>query len=191
MPVRRTGDITLWDQFPHSVAGVVAGDYRMDGRNMLIVVSVEGVVRGYLPVGVTSQDSGDVGPTPLLLEQQDRVLKSLTQKRHDLRSELAFYEKASSEPSKSLVSGVGRGVNFDVPVSVVVHHVIGAKSAAGLGVTVTVGSPIGSHTHTSDSVIRCILLTAHGLFPGKSFLHYPPVYIFGLGGYTMLGLKHI
>eukprot|EP00040_Diaphanoeca_grandis_P022567 m.121640 g.121640 ORF g.121640 m.121640 type:complete len:767 (+) comp28869_c0_seq1:192-2492(+) len=47
-----TGQILIKDKFPCSIAGIVKGDYRSDGTCMLLVVSVEGEVRGYLPLGV-------------------------------------------------------------------------------------------------------------------------------------------
>ena len=34
------------DNFQHAVAGIVQGDYRMDGNNLLICCSVEGEGRG-------------------------------------------------------------------------------------------------------------------------------------------------
>lgn len=47
-----SGEILIRDKFPCAIAGLVQGDYRNDGTNMILAVSVEGEVRGYLPLGV-------------------------------------------------------------------------------------------------------------------------------------------
>ncbi|XP_044290035.1 Bardet-Biedl syndrome 2 protein isoform X2 [Varanus komodoensis] len=51
----RTGEVIFKDNFASSVAGIVQGDYRMDGNTQLICCSVDGEVRGYLP---GSQEKG-------------------------------------------------------------------------------------------------------------------------------------
>lgn len=38
----RTGEVIFKDNFASSIAGVVEGDYRMDGSNQLICCSVDG-----------------------------------------------------------------------------------------------------------------------------------------------------
>lgn len=38
----RTGEVIFKDNFSSSVAGVVEGDYRLDGQKQLICASVEG-----------------------------------------------------------------------------------------------------------------------------------------------------
>jgi Bardet-Biedl syndrome 2 protein len=45
-----TGALVYRETLPAAIAGVVRGDYRMDGREEVIAVSVDGEVRGYLPV---------------------------------------------------------------------------------------------------------------------------------------------
>ncbi|KAH8028599.1 hypothetical protein HPB51_017725 [Rhipicephalus microplus] len=44
-----TGEVVFRDSMAHGVAGIVQADYCLDGREQLIVVSVSGEVRGYLP----------------------------------------------------------------------------------------------------------------------------------------------
>ena len=43
------------DNFSQAVAGIVEGDYRMDGRELLICCAVDGEVRGYQPAGQEMQ----------------------------------------------------------------------------------------------------------------------------------------
>ena len=38
----RTGEVVFKDNLQHGVAGIVQGDYRKDGTNILICCSVEG-----------------------------------------------------------------------------------------------------------------------------------------------------
>lgn len=39
---QRTGEVIFKDNLPASVAAVVEGDYRLDGRQQLMVASVDG-----------------------------------------------------------------------------------------------------------------------------------------------------
>ena len=38
----RTGEVVFKDNFPQAVAGIVAGDYRQDGNDVLICTSIDG-----------------------------------------------------------------------------------------------------------------------------------------------------
>lgn len=49
----RTGEVIFKDNFSSSIAGVVEGDYRMDGKTQLICCSTDGEGKESLPCVLT------------------------------------------------------------------------------------------------------------------------------------------
>ncbi|KAJ7408966.1 Bardet-Biedl syndrome 2 protein like protein [Willisornis vidua] len=102
----RTGEVIFKDNFASSIAGVVEGDYRMDGSTQLICCSVDGEVRGYLPGG--EEMKGNLMDTSA---EQD-LIRELSQKKQNLLLELRNYEEnAKAELNTQLKEADGqRGV---------------------------------------------------------------------------------
>uniref|UniRef100_A0A673M4Y7 Bardet-Biedl syndrome 2 protein homolog n=1 Tax=Sinocyclocheilus rhinocerous TaxID=307959 RepID=A0A673M4Y7_9TELE len=94
----RTGEVIFKDNFSSSVAGVVEGDYRMDGQIQLICTSVEGEVRGYLPA--SKEMKGNLMDASV---EQD-LIREMSQRKQNLMLELRNYE----ENAKAL-PGVSEG----------------------------------------------------------------------------------
>ncbi|KAL7978686.1 hypothetical protein Chor_013175 [Crotalus horridus] len=87
----RTGEVIFKDNFASSIAGIVQGDYRMDGSTQLICCSVDGEVRGYLPEG--QEVKGRLMDTSV---EQD-LIRGLSQKKQNLLLELRNYEENSKQ----------------------------------------------------------------------------------------------
>uniref|UniRef100_A0A2K5RR76 BBSome complex member BBS2 n=1 Tax=Cebus imitator TaxID=2715852 RepID=A0A2K5RR76_CEBIM len=83
----RTGEVIFKDNFSSAIAGVVEGDYRMDGHIQLICCSVDGEIRGYLP-GMAEM-RGNLMDTSV---EQD-LIRELSQKKQNLLLELRNYEE--------------------------------------------------------------------------------------------------
>uniref|UniRef100_A0A8C5H6A4 Bardet-Biedl syndrome 2 protein homolog n=1 Tax=Gouania willdenowi TaxID=441366 RepID=A0A8C5H6A4_GOUWI len=83
----RTGEVIFKDNFSSSVAGVVEGDYRLDGQKQLICTSVEGEVRGYLPA------SKDLKGNLMDSSAEQDLIRELSQRRQNLLLELHNYEE--------------------------------------------------------------------------------------------------
>ncbi|KAG8143924.1 hypothetical protein E2320_001066 [Naja naja] len=74
----RTGEVIFKDNFASSVAGIVQGDYRMDGSTQLICCSVDGedtVIRAVLifAEGIFENESHVIHPTPQNLSSSIKI----------------------------------------------------------------------------------------------------------------------
>ncbi|NXN14934.1 BBS2 protein, partial [Indicator maculatus] len=158
----RTGEVIFKDNFSSSIAGVVEGDYRMDGSTQLICCSVDGEVRGYLPGG--EEMKGNLMDTSA---EQD-LIRELSQKKQNLLLELRNYEEnAKAELSSQLKEAAGQ------------RGVIPASTQLLTTLSVNLGSDSQSaHVElcvstSNDTIIRAVLIFAEGIFEGESHVVHP------------------
>uniref|UniRef100_U3IYU1 Bardet-Biedl syndrome 2 n=1 Tax=Anas platyrhynchos platyrhynchos TaxID=8840 RepID=U3IYU1_ANAPP len=158
----RTGEVIFKDNFASSIAGVVEGDYRMDGSTQLICCSVDGEVRGYLPGG--EEMKGNLMDTSA---EQD-LIRELSQKKQNLLLELRNYEEnAKAEQNTQLKEADGQ------------RGVIPANTQLQTSLSVNLGSDSQSaHVElcistTNDTIIRAVLIFAEGIFEGESHVVHP------------------
>ncbi|KAJ8298785.1 hypothetical protein KUTeg_022845 [Tegillarca granosa] len=100
----RTGEVIFKDTFSNAVAGIVQGDYRLDGSQQLICVSTEGEVKGYNPAPLELR--GNLMDTNL---EQDTI-RELSLRKQNLMLELKNYEenqKAGSVAAAALAASGG------------------------------------------------------------------------------------
>nr|XP_009676538.1 PREDICTED: Bardet-Biedl syndrome 2 protein isoform X1 [Struthio camelus australis] len=158
----RTGEVIFKDNFASSVAGLVEGDYRMDGNTQLICCSVDGEVRGYLPGG--QEMKGNLMDASA---EQD-LIRELSQKKQNLLLELRNYEEnAKAELNTQLKEADGQ------------RGVIPANTQLQTALSVNLGSDSQSaHVElcistTNDTIIRAVLIFAEGIFEGESHVVHP------------------
>ncbi|XP_030368632.1 Bardet-Biedl syndrome 2 protein isoform X3 [Strigops habroptila] len=155
----RTGEVIFKDNFASSIAGVVEGDYRMDGSNQLICCSVDGEIRGYLP---GEEMKGNLMDTSA---EQD-LIRELSQKKQNLLLELRNYEEsAKAELNTKKIDGQ-RGVipaNTQLQTALLVNLGSDSRSAH---VELCIST-------TNDTVIRAVLIFAEGIFEGESHVVHP------------------
>ncbi|KAM8799385.1 BBSome complex member BBS2 [Eudromia elegans] len=158
----RTGEVIFKDNFASSIAGLVEGDYRMDGNTQLICCSVDGEVRGYLPGGQDTK--GNLMDSSV---EQD-LIRELSQKKQNLLLELRNYEEnAKAELNTQLKEADGR------------RGVIPANTQLQTALSVNLGSDSQSaHVElcistTNDTIIRAVLIFAEGIFEGESHVVHP------------------
>ncbi|XP_054906939.1 Bardet-Biedl syndrome 2 protein homolog [Poeciliopsis prolifica] len=155
----RTGEVIFKDNFSSSVAGVVEGDYRLDGQVQLICTSIEGEVRGYLPA---SKDlKGNLMDSNA---EQDRI-RELSQRRQNLLLELRNYEEnAKGVPQTN--SGMGViPANTQLQTTLSVRAATEAQKAH---VELSISTP-------NETIIRAVLIFAEGIFEGESHVVHPSV----------------
>ncbi|XP_020821339.1 BBSome complex member BBS2 isoform X3 [Phascolarctos cinereus] len=160
----RTGEVIFKDNFSSAIAGVVEGDYRMDGHVQLICCSVDGEVRGYLPGG--AEMKGNLMDTSV---EQD-LIRELSQKKQNLLLELRNYEENSKAESSSPVneSDGQRGI-------------IPANTKLQTALSVNLGSDSqAAHVElristSNDTIIRAVLIFAEGIFTGESHVVHPSI----------------
>ncbi|CAM4582369.1 unnamed protein product [Leuciscus chuanchicus] len=156
----RTGEVIFKDNFSSSVAGVVEGDYRMDGQIQLICTSVEGEVRGYLPA------SKDMKGNLMDASVEQDLIRELSQRKQNLMLELRNYE----ENSKAL-PGVSEGefkmgvipANTQLQTALSVRRATDSQRAH---IELNISTP-------NETIIRAVLIFAEGIFEGESHVVHP------------------
>ncbi|XP_053742013.1 Bardet-Biedl syndrome 2 protein homolog [Synchiropus splendidus] len=155
----RTGEVIFKDNFSASVAGVVEGDYRLDGQQQLICASVEGEVRGYLPA------SKDMKGNLMDSSAEQDMIRELSQRRQNLLLELRNYEEnAKGVPDASGSTGV-------IPANTQLQTALSVKAATEsqkAHVELSISTP-------NDTIIRAVLIFAEGIFEGESHVVHPSV----------------
>ena len=94
----RDGSVVFKDKIGSSVAGLVVGDYRLDGSEQIVVCSQSGSVRGYLPF------EGAAGTQLLKEKEEDTAVNELLAQKQELLMTLRGIEGSvkqlkSGEPS--------------------------------------------------------------------------------------------
>ncbi|XP_038609927.1 Bardet-Biedl syndrome 2 protein isoform X2 [Tachyglossus aculeatus] len=160
----RTGEVIFKDNFSSSIAGVVEGDYRMDGHLQLICCSVDGEVRGYLPGG--PEMKGNLMDTSV----EQELIRELSQKKQNLLLELRNYE----ENSKTELSGPVKesdGQRGIIPASTKLHTTL----SVNLGTESQAAHVELCISTSNDTIIRAVLIFAEGIFAGESHVVHPSI----------------
>ncbi|XP_070616598.1 BBSome complex member BBS2 [Erythrolamprus reginae] len=161
----RTGEVIFKDNFASCIAGIVQGDYRMDGSTQIICCSVDGEVRGYLP-GTQETKGRQMDPSV----EQD-LIRGLSQKKQNLLLELRNYEENSKQVE----------LNTQVNEMDGQRGVIPANTQLQTALSVNLGSESESaHVElcistSNDTIIRAVLIFAEGLVESESHvIHRTP-----------------
>uniref|UniRef100_A0A8C4PWL5 Bardet-Biedl syndrome 2 n=1 Tax=Eptatretus burgeri TaxID=7764 RepID=A0A8C4PWL5_EPTBU len=159
----RSGEIMYKDNFVASVAGIVEGDYRMDGKLQLICCSMDGEVRGYLPRGSEPCDN--------LIDGQAELenLRELSQQRQNLLLELKNYEENAKvmDSSETMRSCRSPGIPANTHLESVLAVNPGSETQPP-HVQLSVST-------SNDTMIRAVLIFAEGIFDGESYVVHPDI----------------
>ncbi|XP_019660320.1 Bardet-Biedl syndrome 2 protein isoform X3 [Ailuropoda melanoleuca] len=188
----RTGEVIFKDNFSSAIAGVLEGDYRMDGHTQLICCAVDGEstvgrekslksqifnlieseyqeiplqVRGYLPG--TAEMRGNLMDTSV---EQD-LIRELSQKKQNLLLELRNYEEnAKAELSSPQSEADGpRGI---IPANTKLHTAL----SVNLGHETQAAHAELCISTSNDTIIRAVLIFAEGIFLGESHVVHPSIH---------------
>uniref|UniRef100_A0A667IR71 BBSome complex member BBS2 n=1 Tax=Lynx canadensis TaxID=61383 RepID=A0A667IR71_LYNCA len=160
----RTGEVIFKDNFSSAVAGVLEGDYRMDGHTQLICCSVDGEIRGYLPG--TAEMRGNLMDTSI---EQDLV-RELSQKKQNLLLELRNYEENAKAELSPLNEADGpRGI---IPANTKLHTAL----SVSLGHETQPAHVELCISTSNDTIIRAVLIFAEGIFLGESHVVHPSIH---------------
>lgn len=156
----RTGEVIFKDNFSASVAGIVEGDYRMDGQTQLICTSVDGEVRGYLPA--SKELKGNLMDSSV---EQD-LIRELSQRRQNLLLELRNYDE-----NAKAVGGLPEGENQMgvIPANTQLQTALSvrpATEAQRAHIELSISTP-------NETIIRAVLIFAEGIFEGESHVVHP------------------
>jgi Bardet-Biedl syndrome 2 protein len=150
------GALIFKDQLPSACAGLIVADYRLDSRQHCVVVTVDGLVRGY-----------SVGLSHALFDNADAVrdesqMEQLNQELLSLQQQLRNFEMAVEEAKGGKVSG---DVQMHVPAdtSIVCRWAVNESRKC-------VDMVIATNNKT---VINAVVLMADHIFGGESKVFYP------------------
>ncbi|KAG5273617.1 hypothetical protein AALO_G00153480 [Alosa alosa] len=156
----RTGEVIFKDNFSSSVAGVVEGDYRMDGQIQLICTSVEGEVRGYLPA--SKEMKGNLMDSSV---EQD-LIRELSQRKQNLLLELRNYEENAKATLGASEGDSGMGV---IPANTQLQTALAVRAATEsqrAHIELSISTP-------NETIIQAVLIFAEGIFEGESHVVHP------------------
>ncbi|KAL6039451.1 hypothetical protein STEG23_025156 [Scotinomys teguina] len=161
----RTGEVIFKDNFSSAIAGVVEGDYRMDGHVQLICCSVDGEIRGYLPG--TAEMKGNLLDTSV---EQD-LIRELSQKKQTLLLELRNYEESTKAEASSPLNEAD-GQKGIIPANTRLH----TSLSVNVGSNVQDGHAELLVSTSNDTIIRAVLIFAEGIFVGESHVVHPSIH---------------
>lgn len=114
-----SGEVLFRGTLSAPIAAVVRADYRMDGKDSLMVCSEAGEIKGFLPADAEALATVELG-TEQPQSEDDKVLAAMQQQKAELTAELRLVEanlKAASKPVGEVIPGAlppGTVVAFSV-----------------------------------------------------------------------------
>mmetsp|Transcript_41527 Transcript_41527/g.81439 ORF Transcript_41527/g.81439 Transcript_41527/m.81439 type:complete len:719 (+) Transcript_41527:72-2228(+) len=150
------GELVFKDRFSSSIAQVLVADYRLlaNGQQEILACSVDGEVRGYLPV----QEEG--AQLEMTVQAQQSTIQQLIQKKLELQAELQSYESNLNQ-LKANPKGKADTVAPDTNLLATLGADVQNK---GLRLTLTT---------TEECVIKFAVVFSDTLFPGESMVVHP------------------
>ena len=97
----RDGSVVFKDKVGSAVAGLVVGDYRLDGAEQIVVCSQSGSVRGYLPF------EGQSGTKILQEKDEDTAVNELLSQKQELLLKLRGIEGSVKRIKNGEPAGIG------------------------------------------------------------------------------------
>ena len=148
-----SGEVIAKDSLDHAIAAIFRADFRLDGRMQVIVLSVQGELRGYLKnLGVVRTDESRA-------QEQEQELIALQQTKIELQCELKNYE-ANMRHMKTGQMKQGEGQLIMIPTDTEVNcqwQVDVENKSVNLRVATN-----------NKTIVRAVVIFADQLFPGES-----------------------
>lgn len=156
-----TGEVVFKDSFADAIAAIFICDYNMDGIEEIVVVSVEGEVRGYQRIGreVRTEESSQNR------KREEDMVRELMRKKQELLLELSHFEASDWNtriPAGNIITDPlsEAGIPADTQI----------RSTLVLAPDETPASIHLSLSTSNDTVIRAAVVFAEGIFKGESFV---------------------
>lgn len=167
---QKTGEVMSKDYFQAPVAALVHADYRLDGRDTLMCLTVEGDVRGWLPADPrVAGSTAAAGDTKGQMEKDkaSEVYRALLAKKKELTQELNSFQEQLRQIS---AAKEGTGGKKDSTQGVIPTD---TKLQASLKCNQTAGTVELHLTTNNFSVIRMVIIFAEHLFDGEACTLHP------------------
>jgi len=145
-----------------AIAGVVDADYRMDGKQQLVVCSMDGEVKGFIPAVAENKQ-----PVIDLTAQQDQ-LRDLTQRKQNLMLEIKNYDE-NNKVATEINQGQATSNTGSIPANTQLQtslQVVRGNETSPSFVELIVRT-------TNETVVKCVMIFAEGIFDGESYVVHP------------------
>jgi len=106
------GEIIFKDTIGSTVAALVKADYRLDGKQNLIVCAESGDIKGYLPIDAEFSAMSESG-ADLVTDDDDKALASLQAKKVEMISELRRLEKMLKSKGEATPGSLPPGTSLN------------------------------------------------------------------------------
>ncbi|RWS14495.1 Bardet-Biedl syndrome 2 protein-like protein, partial [Dinothrombium tinctorium] len=155
------GEVIFKDNLNHSIALITAEDYNMDGVVELIVCSVNGEVRGYVPMLMKERQ--------LVLDPniEQNTLRDLMKKKQNLTTELRNYENNRRLKEESELSTTGKASTEEDEYGAIPSDTQ-LKSSLILNAATNSSFIELLLQTTNDTIIKAAVIFAEGIFSGES-----------------------
>jgi Bardet-Biedl syndrome 2 protein len=152
----RDGSVVFKDKIGSPVAGLVVGDYRLDGAEQIVVCSQSGSVRGYLPF------EGVAGTQLLKEKEEDTAVNELLAQKQELLLALRGIEGSVKQLKNGEPAGAGT-IDPDTKVTLTTEVNIPHRC---LDMTVKT---------SNETVVRCAVTynLDGGVLDGESYVVHP------------------
>jgi Ciliary BBSome complex subunit 2, middle region/Ciliary BBSome complex subunit 2, C-terminal/Ciliary BBSome complex subunit 2, N-terminal len=169
------GETVFKETMGSAVASIVRADYRLDGKEEIMICAESGEVRGYLPADAELIAMTESGVQKAHDEDQ-KALQELQQGKTDLLNELAHLERrmASLKTGDVLPGALPLGTNLTYSL---VPDIEGACVQLRIEVSTEaqianiIAIDLGESARSTSHLSRCLF---------SSFLFYPFIFIFSL-----------
>ncbi|CAD5110876.1 DgyrCDS241 [Dimorphilus gyrociliatus] len=186
----KAGEVIYKDNMKTAVAGIVHGNYKMDGNECLIIASTEGELKGFNQIspenasrgiavdGITSATPGGGGGFGGSKSLQDtnteqEALRELTQRKQNLLLELRNYEENLKASKMIRPSGLGELDQKEMGI-------IPADTTIQTSLTISAGTThVGPHVNliistSNETIVRSAIIFAEGIFENECHVSHPP-----------------
>ena len=153
-----TGEVLFKDNMDSAIAGILQSDFRLDGRQHVIVCSTGGELRGYVPNAAANKSD------EMLAEEEEQTLTALNQVKQELLYELKNYED-NMRHIKTGQMKQGEGQLMMLPVDTAINcqwEVDEVNKCVNLAVSTN-----------NTTVVRAVVIFADQLFLGESLFMCP------------------
>ena len=148
-----SGEVIAKDSLDHAIAAIFRADFRLDGRMQVIVLSVQGELRGYLKnLGVVRTDESRA-------QEQEQELIALQQTKIELQCELKNYEdNIRHMKTGQMKQGEGQLIMIPTDTEVNCQWQVDVENKS-------VNLRVATNNKT---IVRAVVIFADQLFPGES-----------------------
>ncbi|EGD73023.1 hypothetical protein PTSG_12207 [Salpingoeca rosetta] len=150
----KTGDIITSQSMKAAIAGLAVADYRMEGKETLIAVSIDGRVCGF---SIGMQRDQRHTAAPVVQEDLSARLRLLQQKKKDLQYRLSALSQQTAGTKRK------QQQPSEQDHMIMATHITTELKAEDGKVILTIAT-------SSGAPIRSVVLFADGLFEGESYV---------------------